>query len=126
MWTIYDYLKSGGRNDIEKWTLEQTKERRARLIQKVDVIRKNGTDVPTEILADLGGGIYKLKVKGNPQLRPLLCRGVVDNDSEFTFLIGAIEKGGDYEPKDAVDRARERYADLLEHPTQRCRHKDIT
>lgn len=125
MWDIYDYLTPSGRNDIAKWAGQFSKERRVKMKVKVDLIRRLGTDVSNEILADIGQGFYKLKVKGKPQLRPLLCRGVVDKNSEFTFLIGAIEDNNDFKPKDAVEQAGKRYAELLENPSQRCEHEEI-
>lgn len=125
MWEIYDYVNSKEQNEIASWTKELQKERRVRLKQKIDMLRRVGLDLPSDVLADIGKHIYKLKVHGNPQLRPLLCRGIVNNDTEFTFLIGAKEIQRDYEPKNAVDTARERHAELLKNPKRRCRHEEI-
>lgn len=125
MWAIYDYLKPSGQNDIAKWTKKLAKTRRAKLKAKLDVIRRVGLDASNELLADIGNHLYKLKVGGSPQLRPILCRGVVDNNSEFTILIGAKEKDGNYEPFDAIDRARKRRAELLENPSQRIEHEEV-
>lgn len=45
--------------------------------------------------------MLKLRVKGNVQLRPMLCEGPVDVKSEFTLLLGAIEVGGKLQPRGA-------------------------
>jgi hypothetical protein len=46
-------------------------------------------------------------------LRPMLCRGPIDMDREFTFLLGAIEKGGvlDVDAMEAEARRQEILAD---------------
>src|SRR5215210_7124409 len=118
MWEIYDYLTPSGRNDIYKWAKDFSKERRGKFEEKLDVLRKFGLDVPKDLLAYLGNDIYKLKVQGKPQLRPLLCRGLTDKTlEEFTILIGAIEENDKFRPKDALDQAGNRLAELLENPS---------
>jgi phage-related protein len=124
MWDIYDYLTPSGRNDIYKWAKGFSNERRGKFEEKLDVLRKHGVNVPKDLLAYLGNDIYKLKVQGKPQLRPLLCRGVKDkNLEEFTIFIGVTEENGELRPKDAIDQARKRLAELLENPDQRCEHE---
>lgn len=124
MWEIYDYLTPSGKNDIYKWAMSFNDERRGKFEQKLDVLRKQGVDVPKDLLAYLGNEIYKLKVQGKPQLRPLLCRSIVDKDlKEFTILIGVIEENGKFRPSDAVKQAGNRLAELLENSVQRCVHK---
>ena len=53
---------------------------------------------PPGLLAgpNIGGQahIYKLRVKSNVQMRPMLSKGPLDNAAEFTFLARAIEVGG--------------------------------
>jgi phage-related protein len=114
-----------GRNDIYKWAIKFNGERRGKFEEKLDTLRKHGTDVPKDLLPYLGDGIYKLKVQGKPQLRPLLCLGVKNKDKEFTILIGVIEENDKFVPKDAIDQARERLAQLLENPDQRCEHEEV-
>lgn len=124
MWEIYDYLTPSGNNDLYRWAMQFNNERRGKFEQKLDVLRKHGVDVPKDLLPYLGNDIYKLKVQGKPQLRPFLCRGIVDKDlKEFTILIGVIEENGKFRPKDALDQAGDRLADLLADPNQRCEHE---
>ncbi len=124
MWDIYDYLTPSGKNDIYKWAMEFNGERRGKFEEKLDVLRKHGIDVPKDLLPYLGNDIYKLKVQGKPQLRPLLCRGIKDkNLEEFTILIGVIEENGKFRPSDAIDRAGSRLDELLENHSQRCEHE---
>jgi len=125
MWDIYDYLTPSGRNDIYKWANQFNGERRGKFEEKLDTLRRQGVDVPKDLLPYLGNDIYKLKVQGKPQLRPLLCRGIKDKEKEeFTILIGVIEENGKFRPSDAIDQARNRLAELLENPNQRCEHEE--
>jgi hypothetical protein len=104
-WRIYEYLEDG-RSAIHKWLKEEniTERDRGQLVAKMDMLAKDGTDLWPGLLAGpiaskkqpkklKPSHIYKLVVHGQRMLRPLLCRGPVDMNGEFTFLIGAIEKG---------------------------------
>jgi len=124
-WEIYDYLTASGKNDIYKWAMKFNGERRGKLEAKLDVLRKFGVDVPKDLLPYLGNDIYKLKVQGKPQLRPLLCRGIKNKElKEFTILIGAIEENDEFRPSDAVDQAGNRLGEILGNPNQRSEHKE--
>jgi hypothetical protein len=104
MWRIYEYLE-GDESAIGVWLREQkiTERDRGQLLQKMDMLAMLGTDLPPKLLAgpikskkkrQEQSPIYKLIVHGQRMLRPMLCRGPVDMDGEFTMLIGAIEKDG--------------------------------
>jgi hypothetical protein len=70
--------------------------------------------------------IYKLKVKGNVQLRPLLCKGPINNDEEFTLLIGAKEVQGELQPDGVEYKAIERREGVIADPeNRRCDHERI-
>jgi hypothetical protein len=78
------------------------------------------------LLAPTGqANIFKLRVQGNPKLRPLLCKGTVDNDTEFTLLIGAFEIQWEYEPKNALEIAVARRKELLNDSSKRCEHEKV-
>ena len=53
-------------------------------------------------------GIYKLKIKAKPQLRPHLCKGPFDMNREATILAIAIEEDFDLHPADVLERAATR------------------
>jgi hypothetical protein len=61
--------------------------------------------------------IYKLKVRGEKALRPLLCKGPLDMDGEFTFLLGAIEVNSQLD-EDAED-AEARRSIVIADPSRR-------
>ena len=82
-----------------------TKRDIGQLNQKIDMLEKNGPDLPPKLLAGpikskrnkkLVSHIYKLIIHGDRMLRPMLCKGpvAIAMDSEYTMLLGAIEVGG--------------------------------
>jgi hypothetical protein len=120
-WSIYEYVENG-RSTIHKWLRDEdiTERDRGQLVAKMDMLAKDGTDLWPGILAGpikskrepkklKPSHIYKLVVHGQRMLRPLLCRGPIDMTKEFTFLIGAIEKGNvlDVDALDAESRRQE-------------------
>lgn len=123
MWRIHEYLE-GDESTIGRWLRENDipDRDRGQLLQKMDMLAMHGMDLPPGLLAGpikskrepkSQSHIYKLIVHGQRMLRPMLCRGPVDMDGEFTMLIGAIEKGGvlDVDAMDAEARRQEVIAD---------------
>src|SRR5712691_6008645 len=89
---LYDYIDRRGRNAIKEWMLGQQKRQRGQVNSKLDQIRQHGDAVSSDVLLRVSATILKLKAytKGI-QLRPLLCKGPIADDKEFTLLIGATE-----------------------------------
>jgi hypothetical protein len=127
MWAIYDHLDRQGVNVIAEWTRGLERVQRKLLRAKLDMLAIAGPDLPTQLLAGTGvAHIYKLRVKGNVQLRPMLCRGPVENDAEFTLLYGAIEVGSALQPANAAERAAVIREEILAEPNnRRCEHERI-
>ena len=125
-WKLYDYVDEHGVNDIKRWSETLEKRQLAKLNQKLDKLEISGPDLSPQLLSDAGESqIKKLKVKGNVQLRPLLCIGPINRDSEFTLLLGAIEKGGRYIPKYAPKTAKERRKIVIKDTARRVEHEQI-
>lgn len=125
MWKLFDYLRSDGANDIAEWTRRQQKSQITKLNAKLDMLERYGPELPPGLLADLGGGIHKLKVRGNVQLRPHVCSGPLDEHAEFTLLVGAIEKDLKLDPKDAKQIAQTRRTEIQRNPTRRVPHERV-
>lgn len=123
---LYDYLDAAGVNVIAEWSRELQKPQRAKLNSKIDMLKLHGENLFPELLTNTPtAGIRKLRIKvGNVQLRPLLCRGP-HGEAEYTFLAGAKEVGGDFEPKDAVDTADARKSTIARDANRRCKHERI-
>jgi hypothetical protein len=133
IWKIYDYVGWDGENDILNWSKSLQSGNLGRLNRKIKMLEDNGPDLGPNLLAGPIKGyahIYKLKVRGNVQLRPLLCYGPLDNDIEFTFLKGAVEVGNEYSPKSAPSEAQIRRQEVIDDgkhdgKNRRCDHVKV-
>ena len=122
-WEVYEFLDNRNDRVIVRWVHKSQIQKRARILldQKIDLLRAHGPDLPPELLSTGpidGGHIYKLKVRGPVMLRPLLCRGPVSMDAEYTFLQGAIERGNVLPPGD-VAKAEENRQTLIANEKRR-------
>ena len=63
--------------------------------------------------------IYKLRLKGNVALRPMLTLGPIDRDAEWTILVRAKERDGKTEPTNAADIAEARRQEIQADPSRR-------
>src|ERR1700693_2475607 len=120
-WRIFEYVEKDGQSTVGLWLREAgvTERDRGQLVQKMDMLAMHGMDLPPGLLAGpipskvrrdkFQSHIYKLIIHGQRMLRPMLCRGPIDNNSEFTILIGAIEVGGvlNVDPTEAEARRQE-------------------
>ena len=113
-WRIFDYSKDGQISAIQEWLDDKkiSKRDRGQLNQKMDLLAKHGMGLPPKLLAGplaskteklREKNIYKLIIHGELMLRPFLCRGPLDNKSEFTMLLGVIERNdaNDHDPAEA-------------------------
>jgi hypothetical protein len=124
-WRLYDYVDNRGLNDFEAWSRGLEKPDRARLSQKLRMLETVGPELPPQLLAGPIKGqshIYKLRINGRVALRPLLCKGPISNDEEFTLLKGATEVDRKWEPRNAPFAAETRRQEILRDPTRRCNH----
>lgn len=136
MWKLFDYVDERQRNVFAEWTKTLQKTQRIKLRTKLDDLIKFGPDLPPGLLIKTEiEYIYKLKVQGNPKLRPMLCIGpffIKDlntgkeiREEAFTLLIGVKEVSWDFEPKNADIEAAIRRGKVLENPNRRCKHERI-
>jgi hypothetical protein len=115
-WRIFDAVNSAGTSNLVTWILKEkiTKRDIGQLNQKIDMLSLHGPDLPPKLLAGpikskkkkkLVSHIYKLIIHGDRMLRPMLCKGPIDAEHEFTMLLGAIEVGNvlDTDSADAED-----------------------
>ena len=125
-WALYDYLDANGNNIIKEWAEGLQKRHRIKLNQKPDMLEQYGPNLPPQLLAGpIAEHIYKLKVKGDVQLRPLLCKGPIDNEQEYTLLVGAKEIQSKLNPPDAVERAIEHRQAIVDDILRRCKHERV-
>ena len=91
------------------------------------MLASNGLRLLPDILAGTDTpGILKLKVKGKVQLRPMLCKGPINNDKEFTLLIGATERDFCLVPDKADEKADDRKKIIIMNSNRRCNHERVS
>lgn len=124
---LFDYTDTNGINVIKAWTLKLEKTQRAKLNAKLDMLAMLGSELIPHVLTDTPTpGIQKLRVKGNVQLRPMLCKGPINNENEFTLLIGATERDSRFVPDKADEKANDRKKIIIENPNRRCLHERVS
>jgi hypothetical protein len=126
MWKLYDYHSDREVNEIARWTRGLAKRQRIGLKSKLDSLAQFGMDLLPQMLTGTGvPHIYKLRVRGNVELRPMLCRGPFNNDEEFTILLGAIEVNWELEPRNAAELAARIREEIIRDPRRRVKHERI-
>lgn len=99
---LYDYMNEHGLNEIKVWINDLQKKELAKLNSKLDMLHMHGDElIPSTLSPTREPGILKMRVHGSVQLRPLLCRGPINADAEYTLLLGAKEVGSVLRPKNA-------------------------
>ena len=131
MRALWEWLDNSGHGEYTDWQLQPPQ--RAKLDQKLEMLRTAEVDsagrvsLPTNLLAGPGykkqKGIYKLKVHGNVQLRPMVTLGQIGDGEGWAILVRAVEKDGKLIPADAPQKATKRRA-MLANPTRRRRILD--
>jgi putative component of toxin-antitoxin plasmid stabilization module len=125
-WRFRDYLTERGENDIRHWLDGLSKkarikiDRRIRYLENVQYFHRE-----PQYIKQLSGyeGIYEIRVVfGGDQYRPLGCYG--PHEGEFTLLIGAMEQGDRFVPRDAPDLALQRKAIILSDRSRTRVHFD--
>ena len=125
---LFDYVNAAGENEIKKWASSLEKTQRAKLNQKLDLLERHGKGLLPDTLTQTSEvGILKIRIRGNVQLRPLLCEGTVDINSEFTLLLGAKEVGSRWVPTGAPVKAKENKLTVSGNPqNRRVNHERVT
>jgi hypothetical protein len=125
MWKLYDYVDERDRNLIAEWTRKLEKVQRIKLNSKLDDLAKNGLDfLPGLVLKTEVEFIYKLKIQGNPKLRPMFCVGPVAGEKAFTLLIGAKEISWKFEPLGADIEAAIRRQKVIQNIQKRRKNHE--
>ncbi len=125
-WTIYDYADPEIGNPMRSWSESLQKKERAKLNSRIDALAMHGTDLIPGLVAPTGtASIFKLKIHGKVQLRPMLCEGPGRDEEAFTFLLGAIEVSWEYDPQGAPEVAAGLRENLIRNPKWRRNHERV-
>ena len=128
LFSVYDYTDQKGTNVIREWVIKHLTVRdRAKLESKLDALARMDSKLAygTKLIARVHKNVWKLRVHGETQLRPMLCLGPVDTAAEYTILAGAKEVGGKLEPISVVEQSLDRCQHILDcrGVKHRCRHE---
>lgn len=122
-YAIYDYINANGKNEFHEWLKNVDSRQRAKLDSKIDMLEMSGAELPPNLLSPCDGPIKKIKVQGNPKLRPRLCAGPIDTGIEYTLLVGATERGWKDVPANVIQIAKARREEILKFGhDRRCTH----
>jgi hypothetical protein len=126
-WTIFDYVDPVDGNMFKTWSVRLQKKELAKLNNRLDALSIHGPGLIPGILSPTGiPSIFKLKIHGQVQLRPMLCDGPGRGEYSFTLLIGAIEVSDDYVPKGAPLLAARMRESLIKDTRRRVIHERIS
>jgi hypothetical protein len=125
---LFDFCAEDGSNDFKEWTKKLQSAPRGKLNAKLDMLQCHGEDLfPSVLTGTDTPGILKLRIKGNVQLRPMLCKGPIEVGSEFTLLLGAAEVGGKLRPEGADCIADDRKTLVAQRPDiRRTKHERVS
>jgi len=121
VWVFWEYVTL----EFSEWRDGLPKRDRAILDEKMRMIERNGQSA-TCLKGPLGSfrHLYKIKARGPTfEMRPLLCKGPVDMDAEFTMLKPMIEKDFEDVPATAKGEAERRRLELKADKNKRVRYK---
>jgi hypothetical protein len=126
-YALFDYVSENGKNEFKTWTQGLEGAQRGKLNSKIRMLEQHGDGLFPELLTSTGApGILKLRIKGNVQLRPMLCRGPVNTGAEYTFLLGAKEVGGKLVPTGADQIAAHNKDRVVANPeNRRKKHEHV-
>jgi len=130
LYELFDFRSARGENMILRWVKDEKLTTRAcaTLNQKLDRLQQMDYELAknTHLLAGpIYKNVYKLVIHADGvMLRPMLCRGPLDNEKEYTLLLGAIEKGGKL-PAGAKEKAEENRETVIGDLSRRCTHERI-
>ena len=127
-WRLYDYIDERGINQFEQWSRGLESGDRAKLHRKLKALEDTEPGLIPGLLSGPINGyphIYKLRIGGKVRLRPLLCKGPIEKDSELTLLMGATERDWKWNPHNAREVAVARRQEILNNPERRCIHVKV-
>jgi hypothetical protein len=124
LYALFDFCTPRQESVISHWVHAErlSKKDRAKLDQKLHRLSQIDFQlaIGTKMLnGPLKKDIYKLIVHGQVMMRPMLCRGPLNMNTEYTLLVGAIERDRKLEPSTCVTDATTNRNILLKDASRR-------
>ena len=109
-WAFKDFIDARGENVIRRWLDQQPQQARNKIQRRIAYL-ETITMFPEQWVSALSGpcqGLIELRLDGPNKVRyrPIGYYGPARR--EITLLIGAVEKGNDFVPREACEIARAR------------------
>ncbi|MCP3963578.1 MAG: hypothetical protein GY719_37555 [bacterium] len=104
----YEYVGPRNRREMTDWPKLSPRDRRGLNFQ-LDILRQvdRRQALRRVVFKVKGSGLYKIKAKGDKQLRPRLCFGPLDSDDEETVtFLQRVEKKDNREAPAAIQSAK--------------------
>jgi hypothetical protein len=123
-WIFRDYLSHRGSNEIREWIDSLPMNAQVKIDRRISYLEATRNFEPQYVSALKGyDGIYELRIAcSGVQYRPLGFYG--PERGEFTILIGAVEKDGKLEPRNAAEVAQKRREEVVaDRRTRSCEHE---
>ena len=120
---LYDFVDEDGKSVISSWRSGLTVRSKAQLDSKLHMLEISGPNLGPKLLAGpikKTGHIYKLIIHADVMLRPMLCKGPFEMETEFTLLVGAKEIQGKLVPGPEIAVVNREI--LLANPVRRRPH----
>jgi hypothetical protein len=120
-WIFRDFVNDRGDNEIRQWLDSLPKAVRFKIDARLRYLQNVGQLKFPYVEKWVGeDDLYEVRVVfSGDQYRSIGCYGPARRD--FTLLIGAVEKGGKLEPRQAVSIAKARMA-LIHRKEYTCEH----
>lgn len=127
--TVFEFVLSNNERILTDW---QIPDRRAsgKLKAKIDMLRRAEVASSGEVTLPSGAfagpsvygcaGIYKVIVEGEAALRPMFCKGPIQN-AEWTFLARASKKDNDTSGERSAARLAVERREQVKKDPERCR-----
>lgn len=118
-WKLYEFVNARDSGVITAWIAAQQVAARAKLRAKIKALQQYGGGLPKTILSDTDEPhIKKLRPRGRTNLRLMLCKGPINNSTEFTLLHGVYEKDN-HMPEGSIALAEQRRQQVINSPATR-------
>ena len=126
-WSLYDYVSVRGRNVILEWCQGLQKRDLIKLTEKIDKLEENGHELCPGLAGPIHNSrhLYKIRVNGSVAVRLFLCKGPINMESEYTFLLGAFEVDDEL-PGGTLETAESHRQNIIRDKSRRCTHERIT
>ncbi len=127
---LWEWVDSRGGGVLSDWRNSLATAQKAQLDNRTRLLSLCADDSnlpglmsgPISVKGQKFDGVYKLQIGGKVRLRPLLRKGPGEAD-HLTFLAGAMEKNGRFDPTNAPSKALERSRSLDQNANRRKRYE---